>query len=225
VKPIGRRHLLVLAVLFGLEWAALAISPRDRQDWALENALSVAFVAALVMSRQRLPLSRTSYTAIFVFLSLHTIGAHYTYSEVPYDDWARALTGRSVSDLSGWQRNHYDRLVHFAYGALLVYPIREILLRIAGVQGIWGYYLPVAVASSTSADYELIEWGAALAFGGNLGVAYLGTQGDVWDAQKDMLLAVVGALLSMTLLAIADRWWRAAGQGPASPMSRPSLER
>jgi putative membrane protein len=221
VRPSDRRHLLVLAVLFGLEWVALAISPRNRQDWALENALSVAFVAVLAVSHHPWPLSRTSYTAIFLFLSLHTIGAHYTYSEVPYDDWARALTGRSVSDVFGWQRNHFDRLVHFAYGALLVYPIREILLRIAGVRGVWGYYLPVAIASSTSADYELIEWGAALAFGGDLGVAYLGTQGDVWDAQKDMVLAIGGALLSMAALAIGERWWRAACPGPG----RADLER
>jgi putative membrane protein len=205
-----RRYLVVLAVLFGLEWVALAISPRYRQDWALENALTMAFVAALAVVHRRLPLSSISYTVLFVFLSLHTLGAHYTYSEVPYDEWARALTGRSVSDVLGWQRNHYDRLVHFAYGLLLAYPVREILVRVAGVRGVWGYYLPVAVTSATSADYELIEWAAALVFGGDLGVAYLGTQGDVWDAQKDMALAVGGAILSMTLLAIAHARRRAA---------------
>ena len=205
-----RRYLLALAVLFGLEWAALAISPRYRQDWALENALTVTFVAVLAVFHRRLPLSLTSYTAFFLFLSLHTLGAHYTYSEVPYDEWARALTGRSVSGFLGWERNHYDRFVHFSYGFLLAYPIREALVRIAGVRGLWGYYLPLAVTSSTSADYELIEWGAALAFGGDLGVAYLGTQGDVWDAQRDMALAAFGAVLSMILLAIRNAWRRAA---------------
>jgi putative membrane protein len=196
------RYVLALAVLFGLEWTALAISPHDRQDWALENALTVALVAALAVLHGRLHLSRTSYTALFVFLSLHTIGAHYTYSEVPYDEWARALTGRSIGDLLGWERNHFDRLVHFAYGFLLAHPIRDVLMRFAGVRGVWSYYLPLAVTSSTSADYELIEWAAAIVFGGDLGVAYLGTQGDVWDAQKDMALAAVGALVSMVLLAI-----------------------
>lgn len=203
-SPGNDRYVLALAVLFGFEWTALAISPRYRQDWLLENALTVVFVAALVVFRHRLPLSRISYTALFIFLSLHSIGAHYTYSEVPYDEWTRTVTGRSMNDVFGLQRNYYDRFVHFSYGCLFVYPIREILIRIAGVRGIWGYYLPVAIASSTSLDYEVIEWGAASLFGGDLGAAYLGTQGDVWDAQKDMALAVLGALLSVCLLAIGN---------------------
>jgi putative membrane protein len=197
------RYPAVLGALFAVEWVALAIAPRYRQDWALENALSAALVAALVVLRDRLPFSRTSYTALFVFLSLHTVGAHYTYSEVPYDEWTRALTGRALGDLFGWERNHYDRLVHFAYGFLLAYPIRQLLVGLAGVRGAWSYYLPFAVTSSTSADYELVEWGAAAVFGGELGIAYLGTQGDVWDAQKDMALAALGALLSLALVALA----------------------
>ena len=185
-------YVIVLAALFVLEWLVLAIRRRHRGDWALENALSVAFVVALALSYRRLVLSRISYTAIFLFLSVHTVGAHYTYSEVPYDAWARALTGHPLSELFGWQRNHFDRFAHFAYGFLLAYPIREILIRVAGVRGFWGYYLPLAITMSTSADYELIEWGAARLFGGELGTAYLGTQGDVWDAQKDMALAGLG---------------------------------
>ena len=174
----------------------------------LENALSVAFVVALAFSHRRLALSRTSYTTIFLFLSLHTVGAHYTYSEVPYDAWARAVTGHSLNELLGWQRNHFDRFTHFSYGFLLAYPIREILIRVAGVRGFWGYYLPLAITMSTSADYELVEWGAASIFGGELGTTYLGTQGDVWDAQKDMALAGLGAFLAMTLLAVMNSWFR-----------------
>jgi putative membrane protein len=164
----------------------------------------VAFVAVLVVFRKRLPLSRLSYTALFIFLSLHSIGAHYTYSEVPYEEWIKALTGRSIHDAFGWQRNYFDRLVHFAYGLVFVHPIREILVRFAGVRGAWSYYLPIAIASSTSLDYEVIEWGAASVFGRELGVAYLGAQGDIWDAQKDMILAVLGAVLSMSMLAIRN---------------------
>jgi putative membrane protein len=203
-SPGNDRFVLALAAVFALEWTALAINPRYRQDWALENALTVAFVAALVLLRNRLPLSRLSYTALFIFLSLHSVGAHYTYSEVPYDEWTKTLTGRSIGEVFGWQRNYFDRLVHFSYGFLFAYPIREILMRFAGVRGMWSYYLPVAIASSTSLDYEVIEWGAASLFGGELGVAYLGAQGDVWDAQKDMVLAVLGAILSMSLLAIGN---------------------
>src|SRR3546814_10221489 len=121
------------------------------------------------------------------------VGAHYTYSNVPYDDWWRALTGHSLNEALGWKRNQFDRLVHFSYGLLFAYPIREIFLRVVEVRGFWGYLLPLDVALSTSALYELIEWGAAAPFGGELGAAYLGMQGDIWDAQKDMALAATGA--------------------------------
>lgn len=97
----------------------------------------------------------------------------------------------------GWERNHFDRLVHFSYGLLLAYPIREIFLRVANVRGFWGYFLPLDVAMSTSMIFELFEWGAAVLFGGDLGMAYLGTQGDIWDAHKDMALASLGALIAM----------------------------
>jgi putative membrane protein len=203
-SPGNDPYVRALAMLFALEWTVLAIAPRYRQDWALENALTVAFVAALVLLRNRLPLSRVSYTALFIFLSLHTVGSHYTYAEVPYDAWTKALTGRSIGEVLGWQRNYFDRLVHFAYGVLFAYPIREILMRFVRVRAIWSYYLPLAIVSSTSLDYEVIEWGAASLFGGELGVAYLGAQGDIWDAQKDMILAVLGAVLSMSLLAIGN---------------------
>jgi putative membrane protein len=203
VRPAPGPYVLGLAIVFGLEWLVLAIAPHNRHDWALENALTLGLIAALVLLHRRLALSATAYTALFLFLSLHSVGAHYTYSLVPYDEWARAVTGHSISDAFGWERNHFDRLVHFAYGFLFAVPIREVLVRFAGVRGVWSYYLPLAVTSSTSADYELIEWAAAMVFGGDLGVAYLGTQGDVWDAQKDMGLAAGGALLSMILLAIA----------------------
>jgi len=204
MAPRDRYSELLLgafAVLAGL----LAIGPTDRSDWALENALAFAGVAVLVTTRRRFPFSRMSYTLIFVFLCLHEVGAHYTYSLVPYDAWTEALTGRTFSGLLGWERNHYDRLVHFAYGLLLAYPIREVFLRVADVRGFWGYYLPLDVTMATSMLYELIEWGAAEAFGGDLGVAYLGTQGDPWDAQKDMALATAGALLSMALTAAINR--------------------
>jgi putative membrane protein len=198
------RYVIVLAALFAIEWLALAIRPRYRADWAVENVLTVAFVVAVALSYRRLALSRISWTAIFLFLSLHTVGAHYTYSEVPYDAWARALIGQSLDDLLGWQRNHFDRVAHFVYGFLLSYPIREIVVRVTAVRGAWGYYVPLAITMSTSASYELIEWGAALVFGGELGVAYLGTQGDVWDAQKDMALASLGAALAVAVLAVVN---------------------
>jgi putative membrane protein len=110
-----------------------------------------------------------------------------------------ALTGASLNELFGWERNHFDRLTHFAYGLLLAYPLREVFLRVADVRGFWGYFLPLDFTMSTSMLYELVEWGAAGVFGGELGMAYLGTQGDVWDAHKDMALASLGAVLAMSL--------------------------
>jgi putative membrane protein len=101
----------------------------------------------------------------------------------------------------GWERNHFDRMVHFSYGLLLAYPIRELFLRVAAVRGFWGYFLPMDVTMSTSMMFELFEWGAAELFGGDLGIAYLGTQGDVWDAHKDMGLASLGALAAMAVAA------------------------
>jgi putative membrane protein len=195
---------VLLALLLALA-VPLAISPYDRSTWALENALAVLAVVVLVSTRRVLPLSRVSYTLIFVFLCVHEIGAHYTYSLVPYDDWAEALTGTTVSELFGWERNHYDRLVHLAYGLLLAYPVREVFLRVAEVRGFWGYYLPLDVMMATSVLYELIEWGAAMLFGGELGTAYLGTQGDPWDAQQDMALAALGALVAMLATAAINR--------------------
>ena len=196
-----RRWFLVLGALFLLVWAALAIAPLDRKDWALENALVIFIVPVLVLSRKKLPLSRISYTAIFIFLCLHEVGAHYTYAKVPYDAWFSSLTGSTLNGLLGLERNHFDRLVHFSFGFLLAYPIREVFLRVADVRGVWGYYLPLDVTMATSMLFELFEWGAAELFGGDLGVAYLGTQGDVWDAHKDMALAMLGAIIAMLLTA------------------------
>ncbi|HEU4352930.1 MAG TPA: DUF2238 domain-containing protein [Burkholderiales bacterium] len=192
-----QRYLLVLGVLFAILWTALAIEPWDREAWALENVLVVAFVLFVALSYKRLTLSRISYTTIFLFLCLHEIGAHHTYADVPYDEWFKALTGATLNGLFGWERNNFDRIVHFAYGLLLAYPVREVFLRVAAVHGFWGYFLPLDLTMSTSMIFELFEWAAAEVFGGGLGQTYLGTQGDVWDAHKDMVLASLGALISM----------------------------
>lgn len=200
-----RAFLLLLTALLAVEFVVLAIHPHNRQDWMLENVLVVVFVAAIVATYRRLTLSRISYFLIYVFLSLHLIGAHYTYSLVPYDDWYRALSGSSLNEALGFERNQFDRVVHFSYGLLLAYPIREVFLRVANLRGFWGYFFPLDIAMSTSMIYELVEWGAAAYFGGELGQAYLGTQGDIWDAHKDMALASCGALLAMLITAAINR--------------------
>ena len=195
------RHISILATILAAFTFLMAFNPNDRQAWVLENILFLGFIAFLIVTFKPFPLSRTSYTLIFVFLMLHQIGAHYTYALVPYDQWFDNLFGITVSDIFGLERNHFDRLTHFSYGLLLAYPVREIFIRIADAKGFWGYFLPLDVTMSTSMLYELIEWGAAIIFGGALGQAYLGTQGDVWDAHWDMALASLGALITLTIVA------------------------
>jgi putative membrane protein len=204
LKHPHQRYVLILAGVFALFWTALAIAPVDRADWMLENGLVVVILALLALTYRRFPFSRVSYTLIFVFLCLHEIGAHYTYAKVPYDAWFQALTGRTLNSLFGATRNHFDRLGHFAFGLLLSYPMREIFVRVAEARGFWSYYLPLDMTMACSMVFELIEWAAAVAFGGDLGVAYLGTQGDQWDAQKDMLLATLGGLIAMIVTAVIN---------------------
>ena len=196
-----RRYLLILAIVFAILWALLSIEPYDRADWALENALVAVFVLALAASWRAFPLSRISLTLIFVFLVLHEIGAHYTYARVPYDEGFTFLFGFSLNEALGFERNHFDRAIHFSYGLLMAYPVREVFIRIVSVRGFWGYFLPLDITMSTSMLFELFEWAAAEFFGGDLGMAYLGTQGDVWDAHKDMALASLGALSAMLVTA------------------------
>jgi putative membrane protein len=197
----NRRYAATLLAIFAAVFLALGWAPSYRADWLLENMLVFLLVPFFVLSQSRLPLSKISYTALFLFLCLHEVGAHYTYAEVPYDRWLEPLFGDGLNAALGWQRNHFDRLVHFLYGILIVYPVREIFLRVADARGFWGYLFPLLVVMSTSLLFELIEWAAALLFGGDLGMAYLGTQGDVWDSHKDSLFATLGALLSSIVIA------------------------
>ena len=161
-----RKYLLVLSLVFALWWALLAISPWDRDTWLVENGLAVAAAALIIGYHRKLLLSRVSYTLIFIFMCLHQVGAHYSYAEVPYDAWFESLTGVTFNELVGWERNNFDRVIHFLYGLLLAYPIREVFLRVADVRGFWGYFLPLDLTMSTSMLFELIEWWAAEFFGG-----------------------------------------------------------
>lgn len=208
----GARYPLLLLAAFAVWWALLAIAPWYRQDWLLENLLVFVAVPLLAWSYPRLRLSDASYTCLFVFLSLHAVGAHYTYAEVPYDRWAQALTGHTVSDALGLQRNHFDRLVHFLYGLLVTPAAIELLDARAPQRGPWRWLVPLLFMVSHSTIYELVEWGAATVFGGELGQAYLGTQGDLWDAQKDSALAGLGTLIAVGMVRLRSRRrWR--GQG------------
>jgi putative membrane protein len=200
-----RAYADLLAAIFAVIWTLLAIDPLYRHDWMLENLLVVAFALAFLWWRKSLQLSKASSTLIFLFLCVHEVGAHYTYSEVPYDKWAEAIVGVTITELFGFSRNHFDRLEHFFYGLLLSYPMREAYVRAQMLQGRLTYTIPITITLAFSALYEIIEWAAAEMVGGDLGTAYLGTQGDVWDAQKDMALAGLGSILAMGATFVVHR--------------------
>lgn len=200
----NRRTFLILLALYALWLVALGIAPLDRPAWRIQNSALVGGVAALVVTRRWFAFSRMAYVMIFAFLALAAVGAHYTYQRTPYDAWFVAVTGRTLNGLVGWDRNNFDRIVHFAYGFLIAYPVRELFLRVADVRGFWGYALPLDVVMSTSMLWELAEWVTAAAFAGG-DQLYIGTQGDVWDTHKDMALATLGAAISIGLVAAINR--------------------
>ena len=199
------RLLQALLAWYVVLWAALAIQPLYRQDWFLENLLAVPFVVFLAVTYRRFPLSSMTYLLITLFMTLHAVGAHYTYAEVPFGYWLKAVFHFS--------RNHYDRIVHFSFGLLMAYPAREVFFRIAHSRGFWAYYLPVAMVLAFSGVFEIVEMAAARAVSPELGDAYLGTQGDIWDAQKDMLAATVGAVAAMALTYVFRRIFKKDRRG------------
>jgi putative membrane protein len=153
----------------------------------------------LALSHGRFAFSRLSCALIFAFLLLHSVGAHYTYSAVPLGDW--------LQHALALERNHYDRLVHLAFGLLLGYPVRELVLRQMHVHRIWSFVVPVLVILALSSSYEIAEWCAARLVDPAVGIAYVGAQGDAWDGQKDMTLVLVGSILAMVVTAFLRRLW------------------
>ncbi|HLP95200.1 MAG TPA: DUF2238 domain-containing protein [Saprospiraceae bacterium] len=185
-------YLRILLWSFILIWVLLGIKPVYRSDWFLENILVLLGVPFVLYVHRKWPLSNLSYTLIFLFLTLHSIGAHYTYSEVPFGRW--------ISDQLGWERNHFDRIVHFLWGFLIGMPIFEILnRRVRGRRRVIVFFT-LSVIVLVGVLYEFMEWAAALVVAPEAGTAFLGTQGDEWDAQKDLLLNLLGGLASLVFL-------------------------
>jgi putative membrane protein len=199
VKNLWRRHPLRAALLvwYAVLWIVLAISPVDRGDWFIENLLALAFIALLILTYRSFPLSDTSYVLITIFMTLHVVGAHYTYAKVPFGFW--------LEHALHLNRNHFDRLVHFAFGLLMTYPFRKVILRLVHARGWWLYVVPVNITLAFSGLFEIIESWVARIVSPELGDAYLGTQGDIWDSQKDMTAALVGAILCMMVVALLER--------------------
>ena len=195
---------LWLAVFFAvLAWSA--IRPHDYPTWVLEVLPAVIGFAVLAATRDRFPLTRLTYTLILVHSVILMVGGHYTYAEVPLFDRLGELTGG---------RNDYDKLGHFAQGFIPAIITREILLRLDVVNGRrWLAFIIVSICLAISALYELIEWLVAV-ISGSSAVAFLGTQGYVWDTQSDMAWALAGAVLAqVTLGRLHDRQLAALGRG------------
>ena len=187
---------MLAAVLAVFLWSGF--TPKDRMTWVLEVFPVIGAVPLLIATRRRFPLTTLAYGLIAVHCCILMVGGRYTYAEVPLFNWIR--------DALHLARNHYDRLGHFAQGFVPAIVAREILLRKTELRrGGWLFFLVTSVCLAISAVYELIEWSAA-ATSGSAADAFLGTQGDPWDTQKDMLLAGIGAITAqLTLAKVHDR--------------------
>lgn len=191
IPPVQRR-------LLGLLLALLLLAQIDQpypEVALLQHIPTVLLLVAAPWLLRRWPLSTASVACIVAFMALHTLGGRYVYSNVPYDDWARALSGTTLSDAFGWTRNHYDRLVHFAFGALSVIPVAEIARRWGGLGPRGAALTVLGWVLAISCLYEIFEWLLTIVAAGETADRYNGQQGDIWDAQKDMALATLGAIM------------------------------
>src|SRR3989344_5346339 len=182
----------ILLIVYFLLWLVLAINPYDRMIWLVENTLSVLFISFLIVTYRKFRFSNTSYVLLFSFLVLHTIGSHYTYTNMPLFTWLQGMF-----DLS---RNHYDRLVHFFFGLAFYFPIYEFGTKKLKLNHWESYLLPFLVIISFKAIYEILEYLAVIIMHSSvIGSSFLGMQGDQWDAQKDIMFGITGAAISMVI--------------------------
>jgi putative membrane protein len=180
----------ILFIAYLILFAVCAIEPYDRAVWLAENVPVLLVVVAIAISNYYHKYSNLALMFMAVFITLHTIGGHYTFERVPFD-W--------FTDTFGFERNHYDRIAHFSVG-FYAFPLAEILKRNNLVNTHWLLYLfPLFTIISVGGVYELLEWQYAISADPEAGIAVLGSQGDIWDAQKDILSDTLGALFSLLI--------------------------
>lgn len=199
------RYQQTLLLLFLVFFAGSCVNPPYRQFLLMQHVPTALAALLLAWMSSRFVISGLSFTSIIVFLCFHTLGARYLYSYTPYDAWSEGLLGVSISGMFGFERNHYDRLVHFSFGLLLAVPIQEFERRYLKLSLAVSSILAIECIIATSASYELIEWLVAVVFTPEWADTFLGQQGDPFDAQKDMALATTGAILSISILAVRSR--------------------
>ncbi|KIM03500.1 MAG: hypothetical protein KU29_11645, partial [Sulfurovum sp. FS06-10] len=181
----------LLSLLFVVTWIWAAIEPLHHDDWVLENILVFITIPIVFWTGHYFKFSMLSYLFITLFMILHVIGSHYTYAEVPW--------GFTLGEWLGSQRNMYDRLIHLLFGVLIVYPFREIVIRIAKIKDFWSYLVPFMIITAMAGGYEVMEWITADMVDPEAGIAFLGTQDDIWDAQKDIFVAMIGGFATLVI--------------------------
>jgi len=196
--PFKKNKLLWLLLLsFAVIWVDTFIGTTDLNNWMIENTLTVLFLLFIITTFKKYQFSDLSYLLMCIYLCLHVYGSKYTYAENNFGYWLKEYTHSS--------RNYYDRIVHFSFGFLLAYPMRELFLKWLKYPKLVAWILPIEITLSISALYELVEWAVADIFFKAQGDAYLGTQGDIWDAQKDIFMAFLGALVSTTIVSAVKK--------------------
>ncbi|WP_336788616.1 DUF2238 domain-containing protein [Paenibacillus sp. MMO-177] len=197
--PFKQNRLLQITIaVFTALWIIAAIRPSDWKIWAVENSLLVAFVIVLIVMYRKFPLSNLSYLLIAIFLAMHAYAAHYTYQHTPIDDW--------LKQLFHIKRGFYDRIVHFAFGLLIAFPVREAVQYFLKLHRKWpAYIVTFTMIMSASALYELLEMWSAYLFNKKMAAKYIGLEGDVFDSQKDMTSALGGALIAIVIFLILHR--------------------
>lgn len=200
--PTAQRRMIA-ALLAAVALANVAQPYPDLAPLQHGPTLLLLFAAPWLL--RRWPLSTRAVAGIALFLTLHTLGARYIYSYVPYDHWARTVTGHDLSRFFGWTRNGYDRLVHFGFGALLTLPLAEAFRRHCGMSARMALVVAFAFIGLGSALYEIFEWLLTVVAAGETADYYNGQQGDVWDPQKDMAIAQLGSAIAVTIALVARR--------------------
>ncbi|WP_344077648.1 DUF2238 domain-containing protein [Luedemannella helvata] len=209
---------------FAAVLAATWWRPPHPAEQALHHSLTVLALVALWWARRRLRLPPGSLVLALVFLALHSVAARWLYSEVPYDEWTRTLFGWSLNESLGWRRNNFDRLVHVAYGACLAPVLIRWLVDARGWPPVRAAVAAVELVLSTSALYELLEWGVAMTLSPATAEAYNGQQGDAWDPHKDMLCALAGAILAACAV-LAGRAARPVHDGQPAGLRQTRIHR
>lgn len=198
---MGFALIFVTILFFGYSF----IDPLYVDEQWLQHFPTVIVIPLLFVGVRKKWLSTSSLLCILAFLWLHILGARYIYSSVPYDDWVTVCCGVSVSDWFGWERNHYDRLVHFSFGVFCMLPVFEAVIKHGQLKPYWALFFALQTVLAISALYEVLEWQVAVLMSPEDAESYNGQQGDLWDAQKDMALAFLGSLFPAAWFALKHR--------------------